>query len=120
MRNYGRRKRTIPVRGEPVEPYENEKLYKCWYCGHINTTGRDRVNDGEMSIKLTDFVRKSNGVQDAMTMGKEASYSICRSPKYFYPVLRLKQNGDPVTTYHNFTVADYGHCAGCGTVTWSG
>lgn len=116
---YRKKKRRIPVRGGPVEPYENEKLYKCWHCGHINTTGRDKVG-GAMAIKYSDFVEKSNGNKESMSMGKESAMSINRSLRHFHAALKVNQNGDAVAPFHHLTVVRYGHCAGCGTTTWSG
>lgn len=48
-----RRSRFIPVIGQPIEAYQYEKLIKCWYCGDINTTGRDEGKSSHSRMSST-------------------------------------------------------------------
>ncbi len=48
-----KRSRVIPVPGQPIEAYQYERILKCWYCGHINTTGRDEGKSRQSSMSST-------------------------------------------------------------------
>lgn len=113
-----KRSRVIPVPGQPIDAYRNERLYRCWYCGDINTTGRDEEDDGNshMSSTYSMPVRLSRGAMD----GKNASISINSSifTTRIAPVADYDGNAKSVKNV--WAVTAHRGCKACGTINWSG
>jgi len=107
--------RAIHVRGQPIEPYQYERLIECWYCGDINTTGRDegKSSNSAMSATYTMPRRASLG------SGKKDTnqYISTFRPINGYRVApNTGQNGSVKAVKEFWTVTAYLGCKGCGTL----
>ena len=112
-----RRRRTIPVKGQPIEEYQYEKLYQCWYCGDINTTGRDDqgINSSSMISSYSMPRELSRGVR-----GQEPEESISVNRTVFglkvAPIAGADGTARPIKNV--WAIDNRLGCKACGTIDW--
>jgi hypothetical protein len=114
-----KRSRVIPVRGQPIEAYQYERLLKCWFCGDINTTGRDEEDNGNssMSSKYTMPRRVSLGTGKP---GSSQYISVPRSVLGYRVAPKAGANGSARAVKEYWTVTSHRGCKACGTINWTG
>ncbi len=114
-----RRARTIPVIGQPIEEYQYEKLFQCWYCGDINTTGRDEEDTGSsrMVTKYTMPRQLSIGTRGRTI---EESRSVNRTIFQTRVSPIAGADGTAQAVKNVWTVTSHRGCKACGTINWSG
>ncbi len=108
--------RSIPYPGEPILQYQHSKLYKCGFCGHPNTVGRESYDDGQSGMHTTLGISyvPSRGARD----GVEGSYSVPRDV-FGYRIAPLAgADGNPKPVKNQWTVVRHAHCAACGQARW--
>ncbi len=114
-----KRARRIPVPGEPIEAYQHERLYKCWYCGDINTTGRDEEDSGNSSMSSTYSLPRVRSI-GARDRDPNAILSI-NSGVFVTKSAPLKGSDGTAKPVKNvWTLVSHRYCKACGTATWSG
>jgi len=114
-----RRSRHIPVEGQPVEEYQYEKLLRCWYCGDINTTGRDEEDTGNSRMSSTYEMPRQVSQGSAGQTGEEAK-SVQRSIFGYRVAPMAGADGTARPVKNVWTVTSHRGCKSCGTINWSG
>ncbi len=114
-----KRSRSIPVLGQPIEEYQYERLFKCWYCGDINTTGRDKEDTGNSRMASTYTMprQQSLGVKGHKT---EESISVNKSIFAARVAPKTGADGNARAVKNLWTLTSHRFCKACGTATWSG
>lgn len=110
-----RRSRVIPVVGQPIEAYQYERLLECWYCGDINTTGRDagKSSNSIMSTTYTMPRQVSLGVKGYRA---EESASVNRSVFTTRVAPIAGADGTARVVKNLWTVTAQKGCKACGTL----
>lgn len=108
--------RALPYPGKPIEQYEHSKLYKCWYCGHVNTVGREAYDEGKsgMFTTLGMSYTPSRGARD----GALGALSVPRDIFRYRVAPQAGADGTAKVVKNEWTVVRHQHCAACGTATW--
>ncbi len=114
-RPMAKRSRAIPVRGQPIEAYQYERLLQCWYCGDINTTGRDegKSSNRRMSSTYTMPRRQSLGVR---SRNREGSISVNRNIFMMRVAPKAGADGNTRAVKNFWTVTAHRGCKSCGTL----
>ncbi len=114
-----RRARTIPVVGQPIVEYQYEKLFRCFHCGDINTTGRDEEDTGNSRMTSTYTMPRqlSLGVKGYTP---EESKSVNRSILTTRVAPKAGADGTARAIKNLWTVTAHRGCKACGTINWSG
>lgn len=114
-----RRSRTIPVPGQPIEAYQYERLFKCWFCGDINTTGRDEEDTGNSTMSSTYSIPTS---VSKGTQGYKPEEAISVNRTLFGTKTAPIAGADGIARVIKrvrSTDSNRG-CPACGTINWSG
>ncbi len=110
-----RRSRVIPVIGQPTEEYQYERLLMCWYCGDINTTGRDegKSSNTVMASTYTMPRQVSLGIK-----GYRANESISVNRSVFTTRIApiAGADGTARAVKNLWTVTAHKGCKACGTL----
>ena len=110
-----RRSRAIPVIGQPIVAYQYERLIKCWYCGDINTTGRD---EGKSTTKIMSSTYTMPRQLSLGVKGYKAEESLSVNRSIFSarvaPKAGTDGNARPVKNL--WTVTANRGCKSCGTL----
>lgn len=110
-----KRSRAIPVRGQPVEEYQYERLIKCWYCGDINTTGRDEGKSSNTTMSTVySMPRELSRGSGGRTPEEVISVNKTIFSHRVMPIAGADGNARPVKNV--FTIDSYLGCKGCGTL----
>lgn len=114
-RPMAKRSRVIKVRGQPVEAYQYERLLKCWYCGDINTTGRDEGKSSHSRMASTYSMPRQLSVGSKGRTPEEA-ISVNRTlfSTMVAPVAGADGTARPVKNL--WTVDSHIGCKACGTL----
>ncbi len=118
-RPMAKRSRFIPVVGQPIEEYQYERLIQCWYCGDINTTGRDagKSTHTRMTSTYTMPRQLSLGVKGREP---EESKSVNRNIFTTRVAPFAGADGTARAIKNLWTVTSHRGCKACGTINWSG
>ncbi len=110
-----RRSRTIHVIGQPIEEYQYERLIECWYCGDINTTGRDegKSSNSVMSSTYTMPRQVSLGMKGYRA---EESISVNRSVFTTRVAPKAGADGTARVVKNVWTLTAQKGCKACGTL----
>jgi hypothetical protein len=143
-RRLPRQKRTIPIHGavsyvdgRPVKDQSNV-FFRCWNCGFICRTDRDKLGDGEGFV-IEDQADVLTGSQTVITGGTAATnteqFSVLNmgASAYEFPqgnalqdvscslednktihLMQLDSEGNPFTVMHNFSTKVTSGCPFCG------
>lgn len=114
-----KRSRTIPVPGEPVEEYQYRQLLRCWWCGDINTTGREDEDSGKSTMSSHYSMPKIRSL-GSRGKTKESILSINSSIFTLKTAPRLGQDGNTKSVKNVWTEISHRGCPSCGTINWSG
>lgn len=122
IRRLPKRSRHIPYRGQPVEAFEFNKLARCWYCGVINTVGREEEDTGRsmMASSYSDQTVQSQGFHTAGPNKAKAAISVNRSVFTYRMTPLAGQDGTPRTVKNILKPIAHTGCRGCGTINWQG
>ncbi len=114
-----RRSRTIPVIGQPVVEYQYETLFMCWYCGDINTTGRDEEDTGNSRMTTTYTMPRQ---QSLGVKGYKEEEIISVNKTIFTTRVAPKSGADGAAraVKNLWTITAQRGCKACGTINWSG
>lgn len=118
-RHPAKKSRVIPVRGQPIEEYQYEKLFHCWFCGDINTTGRDEEDTGNSSMSSTYTMPRRDSLGTAKRGGKQYISTI-RSIFSYRVAPKAGANGSARAVKEFWTLTSHRGCKACGTINWSG
>jgi hypothetical protein len=111
--------KALPYPGKPVEQYQHSKLYKCWYCGHVNTVGREKYDDGRSSMHTTLGMSYTPSRGDREMVNPElAMLSVPRNMFGYRVAPRAGADGTPMTVKNVWSIVSYNGCPSCGTMTW--
>ncbi len=114
-RPMAKRSRAIPVIGQPIVEYQYERLIKCWYCGDINTTGRDEGKSSSSRMESTYTMPRqlSLGVK-----GRTVKESISVNKTIFSTRVAPKAGADGTARAikNLWTVTSHVGCKSCGTL----
>ena len=120
-----RQKRTISIFGAEgyidgrVVKDQSNKLYRCWYCGFICNTDRDKLGDGE-GFYITDDVdkpivqNKGAGANEFPMSNLQWDVQISIDEPVTPHLAKLDSQGQPIEVMHNNTSMVTSGCPLCG------
>ena len=114
-----KRSRTIPVRGQPIEAYQYESLFRCWKCGDINTTGRDEEDTGKSRMTSTYLLPRQISV-GSQGLTPEEAISVNQSIFSMRVAPKSGSNGLARPVKNVFTITAHRGCKSDGTINWTG
>ena len=128
-RRLPRQKRTISVfgavsydqSGRAVKD-QSDKLFRCWNCGFLCNTDRDKLGDGVgYTIKdQPDILPLSLGSGAFQYPGSNAQWDVTLSLEDMHTVhlMQLDSDGNPMTVMHNFSQVVFAGCPLCGCMNY--
>lgn len=124
-----REKRTISVfgavsyiDGREVKD-QSDKLYRCWNCGFLCNTDRDKLGDG-VGYTIKDLVEDNPYNMGASSFvwpdsnAGELDMRITMDTVSTPVLMQLDSEGNPVTVMHNLSQIVHSGCPLCGTMNY--
>ena len=112
-----KRSRTIPVYGDPVrgDGRDANDLYRCWYCGQINSITRQTLGDADSP---------SGAVYDDYSgnpLGTTPGTATLGGVGHTFVAQKNGSDGNPTGVTNAIKMSNSGSgCSHCGTLNWRG
>ena len=124
-----RQKRTIAIFGAAsyidgrVVKDQSDKLFRCWNCGFICNTDRDKLGDGvgyriEDQVDLAPLDLAEAAIEYPQSNASEMAITISIDEVSTPLLMKLDSEGNPVTVMHNLSQVVYEGCPLCGCMNY--
>ena len=96
---------------------QSGKLFRCWNCGFVCNTDRDKLGDGEgfyITDKVDDYLGADTAYQYPCSDAPKRSALINVTTVSTIRLMQLDTNGDPIPVMHSQTQVVTSGCPMCG------